>query len=579
MKLLWHNIKPYQKILWGALVLAVVNQSATLLDPQIFRLVVDRYLSRVDEFTRGEFLSGVGLLLLATVGLAFISRVAKSFQDYYLNVVMQRSGTGLYAQSVRHSFSLPFAAFEDQASGALLSKLQKARTDSQTFIMSFVSIVFLSLVSITFVVIYAFSVYWMIGAAFLLLMPILTSVTYFLGRRIKQTQIMIVRQTAALAGSTTETMRNVELVKSLGLEEQEILHLNDVNNEILALELKKVKMIRVLSFIQGTLVNALRTSLVFLLLYLIFERVITIGEYFSLLFYSFFVFEPLQQMSTISSQYQETKASLEQLEEVLETAPEEKPVNAKDPGKIEEIKYENVSFAYKDSKRQAIENISLEIKKGETVAFVGPSGSGKSTLVKLLVGLYKPAGGAISWNNLTHADLDFESVRKRIGLVLQETQLFAGTVRENLLFVRPDSTDEKCWEVLEQAAIAEVFQRSSGLETKIGEGGMKLSGGERQRLAIARALLREPEILIFDEATSSLDSMTERSITETIRKIDKKTQAITVLVAHRLSTIAHADTIYVFEKGKIIEQGTHETLLKEQGLYYALWREQAAVER
>jgi ATP-binding cassette subfamily B protein len=493
--------------------------------------------------------------------------------------VIQRAGTGLYAQSVRHSFSLPFAAFEDQASGALLSKLQKARTDSQIFIMSFVSIVFLSLVSIVFVIIYSFSVYWMIGAAFLLLMPILTAVTYFLGRKIKLTQMMIVKQTAALAGSTTETIRNVELVKSLGLEEQEIEHLNAVNNEILALELKKVKMIRVLSFIQGTLVNALRTALVFLLVYLIFEKIITLGEYFSLLFYSFFIFEPLQQMSTISAQYQETKASLEQLEDVLKTPPEEKPLNAKDPGKIEEIKFKKVSFSYQNAKKPAIENVALDIKKGETVAFVGPSGSGKSTLVKLLVGLYKPTKGVISWNGLSHETLDFENVRQRIGLVLQETQLFAGTVRENLLFVSPNASDEKCWEVLERAAIAEVFHKSDGLKTKIGEGGMKLSGGERQRLAIARALLRNPEVLIFDEATSSLDSMTERSITETIRKIDKKTQAITVLVAHRLSTIAHADTIYVFEKGKIVEKGTHESLVKEGGLYYALWREQAAVER
>lgn len=579
MKLLWHNIKPYQKILWGALALAVVNQSATLLDPQIFRLIIDRYATKIDVLTRAEFLSGVGWLLLGTVTIAFISRVAKNFQDYYLNVVIQRSGAGLYAQSVGHSFSLPFSAFEDQQSGALLSKLQKARTDSQTFIMSFVSIIFLSLVSVVFVMIYAFSVYWMIGTAFLVLMPILGGVTYYLGRKIKLTQMMIIKQTAALAGSTTETIRNVELVKSLGLEEQEIKHLNDVNNEILELELKKVRMIRVLSFIQGTLVNALRTSLVFLMLYLVFERIITIGEYFSLLFYSFFIFEPLQMLSTVSTQYQETKASLEQLEDVLSLPSEEKPHDAEDPGKIESIEFKKVSFSYGQAKEAAVQKMNLKVSHGETIAFVGPSGSGKSTVVKLLVGLYKPTVGEMIWNGVPHTKIDFEAVRKRIGLVLQETQLFAGTVRENLIFVRPDATDDECWDVLKLASISEVFEKAQGLDTKIGEGGVKLSGGERQRLAIARALLRKPEVLIFDEATSSLDSMTERSITETIRKIDKKTKAITVLVAHRLSTIAHADTIYVFEKGKIVEQGTHESLVKEGGLYYALWREQAAVER
>ena len=574
MKLLWENIRPYQKILWLALGLAVINQSATLMDPQIFRLIIDRYAIRIDELSRTEFLTGVGWLLLATVGLAFISRVAKNFQDYYLNVVIQRSGAGLYAQSVQHSFSLPFSAFQDQRSGELLSKLQKARSDSQVFILSFVSIVFLSLISIIFVIVYAFNVYWMIGTAFLILMPILASVTYYLGRKIKSIQMMIVSQTAALAGSTTETIRNVELVKSLGLEEQEIVHLNEVNNKILALELQKIKMIRMLSFVQGTLVNALRTSLVFLMLYLVFQRTITLGEYFSLLFYSFFIFEPLQQLSTISAQYQETKASLEQLNTILSLPPEEKLVNAKDPGKIERVTFEDISFSYKDTTDYAVKNLNLEIKSGETVAFVGPSGSGKSTVVKLLVGLYKPSEGRISWNDLSHDEIDFELVRNRLGLVLQETQLFAGTVRENLLFVRPEATDDECWDVLKLSSINEVFEKAEGLDTRIGEGGIRLSGGERQRLAIARALLRKPEVLIFDEATSSLDSMTEHAITETIREIDRKSKAITVLVAHRLSTIAHANRIYVLEKGQIIETGTHEELVNEKGLYYALWRQQ-----
>lgn len=576
MKLLWSYLKRYKKLLAGALVLAAVNQVFSLLDPQIFRIIIDNYASRFHEYTHSGFFRGVLVLLLASVGVALISRIAKNFQDYFVNVIVQRLGTKLYADSVQHSFSLPYMVFEDQRSGELLRKMQKARDDAQTLITSLINIVFFSLIGIVFVLVYATFVHWSIGLLYFLMIPILGGISYFSSRRIKAAQKKIVTESAALAGSTTETIRNVELVKSLGLESQEIGRLNSVNDQILALELKKVVLIRKVSFIQGTAVNAIRSALLLLMLWLIVQGDITLGQFFSIFIYSFFIFSPLGDLVTVATSYQEARASLEKLSEVFDAPSEPRPAAPKSLGRLRTIRFDRVGFQYQSSHIHAVENISLEARAGETVAFVGPSGAGKSTLVKLLGGLYRPTDGRILFNDVDSGDVDFPDFRRRIGLVAQETQLFAGTIRENLLFVNPKATDEECMVVLRAASAESILSRAEGgLDTRIGEGGIKLSGGERQRLAIARALLRRPELLIFDEATSSLDSITEKAITETILQVERQqSDLMRIIIAHRLSTVAHADRIYVLEHGRLVEQGTHDALLKKGGLYAAMWREQ-----
>jgi ATP-binding cassette subfamily B protein len=517
-------------------------------------------------------------LLLAYVGVALVSRIAKNFQDYFVNVIAQRTGAQLYERSVSHSFSLPYAVFEDQRSGEILQKMHKARADAQSLITNFVNLIFVSLVGLVFVTIYAFTVHWTVGTVYALLAPSLGTLMFFLSRRIKAQQRVIVTQTAELAGSTTETLRNVELVKSLGLENQEIERLNRVNAGILDLELKKVKFLRFYSFLQGTIINTTRAALLFLMLWLVFRKAITIGEFYALFFYSFPVFSPLAELGAIIAQYQEARASMEKLEEVLAIAPAPKPEHPKQLGALQWVGFESMSFTYPSSTEPSLEAINLQFRAGETIAFVGPSGSGKTSLVKLLVGLYRPTEGRLAINGVDSREIDLDELRSRIGLVTQDTQLFAGTIRDNLLFVNPKATDDDCLAVLRQAAALPIIERGGkGLDTKIGEGGIKISGGERQRLAIARALLRDPELLIFDEATSSLDSITEKSITETIRHLTTGIhQRMTVLVAHRLSTIAHAKRIYVLAKGKLVETGTHDSLLAMNGLYAALWREQSA---
>lgn len=580
MRLLARYLADYWKLVVLALVLAAINQVFSLLDPLIFRHVIDEYATRFREYSTGQFFRGVSLLLAAAVGVAFVSRVAKNFQDYFINVITQRLGARLYSDGIEHSLELPYSVFEDQRSGETLGKLQKVRADVEKLISASINILFTSLVGIIFVMTYAWTVHWLIAPIYFLTVPILGVLSSVLSKRIKTVQKTIVAETTALAGATTESLRNIELVKSLGLAPQEIARLNGTTDKILQLELKKVRYIRSLSFIQGTVVNALRTTIMFLMLYLIYVQAITVGQFFSLFIYSFFIFGPLQELGNIINIYREAEVSLKNFQDILDMKKEPRPAHPVPLPELRELAFSHVGFQHQTATLPALTDISFDVKRGDTIAFVGPSGAGKTTLVKLLVGLYRPQSGDILYNGHSAHDIDLNQLRERIGFVTQDTQLFSGTIRENLLFVHPGATDAECLDVLRRASCDSLLARASkGLDTVIGEGGVKVSGGEKQRLSIARALLRRPNLLVFDEATSSLDSLTEEEIGTTIRDVGRGQDVITILIAHRLSTIMHADRILVLERGSITEHGTHAELLDQKGLYYAMWRQQIGEKR
>jgi ATP-binding cassette, subfamily B, bacterial len=598
MKILLRYLKPHKWLVILVLTLAAINIGFSLFDPIIFGKLInlanlhqtnpapDRYytwhdylflkINYINKNGQPDHLYGIVWLLLASITVAMISRIAKNFQDYFLNVVIQKFGAKVFTDGLQHAMKLPYKEFEDQRSGETLSVLTKVRADVEKFMINFINILFGVIVGVLFVFIYAaIFINWRIPVAYVVGIFVLTFITNKLSKKIKIIQKNIVGQTTALAGSTTESLRNIELVKSLGLTAQEVERLNKNTYKILGLELTKVKRIRSISFIQGTMVNTLRQVILFILMWLIFRRQMDAGQIVTMQIFSFFVFGPLQEIGNILLSYREAEASLNNFHNLMQKTPELDPVHPKRLGNIETLTFKNVAFQHQTAAQKAINNISFDVRVGETIAFVGPSGSGKSTLMKLLVGLYRPQQGKILYNNLDETELIFDDLRNQIGFVTQDTNLFSGTIKENLLFVNPSATDEDLMDALNKAACQNLLDRAEkGLETMIGEGGLKLSGGEKQRLSIARALLRKPKLLLFDEATSALDSLTEEEITDTIREISQQGNQITILIAHRLSTIMHADRIYVLEKGDVVETGNHESLLEEKGLYYAMWRQQ-----
>lgn len=586
MKILLRYLKPYKWLVVLTLTLAAINIGFSLVDPILLGKLINlanEHQSSAKPFDYNRFFysfswekPGVWYILAASITVAMISRIAKAFQDYFLNVVIQKFGAKVFTDGLQHAMKLPYQEFEDQRSGETLSILTKVRSDVERFMTNFINILFGVIIGVVFVFVYAaVYIHWSIPLAYIIGILFLTFITNFLSKKIKSIQKNIVGETTALAGSTTESLRNIELVKSLGLTEQEVKRLNKNTYKILGLELKKVKKIRSISFIQGTFVNTLRQVILFILMYLIFKDEMNAGQLVTMQIFSFFVFGPLQEIGNILLSYREAEASLNNFHNLMIKKPEQEPAHPKPLLNIETLSFNGVTFKHRTASHNAINNISFDAKTGETVAFVGPSGSGKSTLMKLLVGLYRPLDGKILYNGLDETEIHFDDLRRQIGFVTQDTNLFSGTIRENLMFVNPAATEAQLNDALKKASCTGLLSRAeNGLDTMIGEGGLKLSGGEKQRISIARALLRKPHLLIFDEATSALDSLTEEEITNTIREISSEKEQITILIAHRLSTIMHADRIYVLEKGDVVETGSHEKLLEEKGLYYAMWRQQ-----
>ena len=580
MKIFWNYMRPHRWLIFLSMLLAGTGQIMTMIDPMIFGKIIDNYALHPNGRPEKELIKGVSFWLAIAIGVAMVARLARSLQDFVMRKIVQRFGMQVFNDGLKQTLRLSFQEFEEQRSGETVALLQKVRTDTERFINSFINILFSSAVGIGFLVWYAINKHWALVPVFFFGVVVLGTLTGMLSRKMKKIQRAINKETLKMSGSITESLRNIELVKSLGLTFPEIRRLRSFTRSIYELEMKKVKQVRTLSFLQGTTLNLLRQSILFILLWLIFHKVLSTGELITMQFISTTIFIPLQDLGNIILFYREAEASLQLFDQLMKKPVEERPASPIELGPLDRIRFSNIVFRHQTATQNAMDGISFHAGMGDTVAFVGPSGSGKSTLVKLLLGLYQPVSGEIFFNDIPSIDIRYNQLRRQIGFVSQDTQLFAGTIKDNLLFVKADATDEEMTEALDKASCTQLLARSPhGLNTVLGEGGLKLSGGEKQRISIARALIRHPRLLIFDEATSALDSLTEEAITDTVRAISARREQINILIAHRLSTIMHADTIYVLEKGKVVETGTHNELLEIKGLYYAMWRQQIGERR
>lgn len=580
MKILWKYLKPHRGLIALSLFLAGLAQLLNLLDPVIFGHIIDEYSTNKNNLGERQLITEITYWLLIALGIAIVAKLFKAVQEFITREAVARFGMGIFNDGLKQTLRLSFQEFEESRSGTTLSVLQKVKTDAERFINAFINILFSSTVGICFLLWYSINKNWLLVPVFFIGVLLLGSLTGLISKKIKTIQRSINRQADHQAGIITESLRNIELVKSLGLTFSEIRRLNIQTSKIFDLEMLKAKKVSMLSFLQGNMLNLLKQSVLFILLWLIFRKVLSTGELIAMQFISTAIFTPLQDMGNMIILYREADASLKTFDALMNKSVETRPENSVELGSLASLAFRNVVFKHKTAGYNAIDGISFEVKKGETIAFVGPSGSGKSTLVKLLVGLYLPLEGGIFFNEVAAAQIRYNPLRRQIGFVTQDTQLYAGSIRENMLFVNPTATEADIMDALEKASATGLISRAAkGIDTILGENGMKLSGGEKQRISIARALLRKPRLLIFDEATSALDSLTEEEISATIRDISNRREQMTILIAHRLSTIMHADTIYVLEKGKISEAGSHAELLEQKSLYYSMWRQQIGERR
>jgi subfamily B ATP-binding cassette protein MsbA len=557
-------IWPRRKIVSIGLLLIIIRSLSGLVLPYASKALIDEVIPSKDIYSL--------TYLLIAVGVALLFQSVSSFSlTRLLSVEAQHLISVLRANVQKKLLKLPISFFDNQKAGALVSRVMSDVEGVRNLVgTGLVQLIGGSITAVISLVILININEWM---TLFVLLPVgifaviaLKAFGYI--RPIFRDRGKI---NAEVTGRLTETLSGIRVIKGFNAEKQEQKTF-ELGVERLFLNVKKsLTATAFMTSASSFLLGIASAGIMGIGGYFIMQGSMTYGEFVSFTLFLGFMIAPIVQMSNIGSQLTEAFAGLDRTQELMNTPEEDDPtVRTKHLDHVAgSINFENVSFAYEDN-RAVLHNLSFRAKKGEVIALVGSSGSGKSTIAGLASGFLNPTNGQVKIDGQDLAKVNLRSFRKHLGVVLQDDFLYEGTIKENILFPRPDATDEEVFIAAKGAYVTEFTDRfDDGLNTLIGERGVKLSGGQRQRISIARALLAQPQIVVLDEATSNLDTESERYIQDSLGIL--MTNRTTLVIAHRLSTIQKADQILVIEEGKIVEQGKHLELLEKQGRYFELY--------
>ena len=563
-------IWPRKNILFVGLILIIISRLASLVLPGASKYLMD------DVITDGniEMLK----ILLIVVGAAVIVQAITSFLlTKLLSVEAQRLIAILRAQLQKQILKLPIRFFDNNKSGALVSRIMSDVEGVRNLVGTGLVQLFGGILTAVI------SLFLLINISPMMTLYVLVPVSIFGFISLKAFGYIrpIFRErrviNAEVTGRLTETLSGVRVIKGFNAEPQEVKTFEAGVDRLFQNVKKSLTSTSLVTSSATFLLGIASTGIMGIGGYMIIDGQLTIGEFLSFTLYLGFMIAPIIQMSNIGSQLTEAMAGLDRMEEIMNMSPE-------DDGTVREINleningeiiFDNVSFAYEEGK-PVLKDISFTAKPGTVTALVGTSGSGKTTIAGIAASFLTPEIGKVTIDGNDMSKVTLNSYRSNLGVVLQDDFLFEGTIKENILFPRPDASEDKLLSAVKAAHVHEFTDRlEEGLQTLIGERGIKLSGGQRQRVAIARALLADPQILILDEATSNLDTESETFIQESLKELMKG--RTTFVIAHRLSTIRQADQILVIENGQIEERGTHKELIDNKGRYFDLYTYQARI--
>lgn len=563
-------IWPRRKIVAIGLVLIIVRSLSGLVLPYASKFLIDEVIPSGDMSSLSYLLLGVGTaLLLQSISSFSLTRL--------LSVEAQHLISVLRANVQKKLLKLPIGFFDNQKAGSLVSRVMTDVEGVRNLVgTGLVQLIGGSITAIISLVILININGWM--TLFILLpvglFAIIALKAFGYIRPIFRERGEI---NAEVTGRLTETLNGIRVIKGFNAEQQEQITF-EKGVERLFLNVKKS--LTATAFMTSTstfLLGIASAGIMGIGGYFIMQDQMTYGEFVSFTLFLGFMIAPIVQMSNIGSQLTEAFAGLDRTQELMQTPEEDDPKQRTVFLKEVEghLKFDSVSFAYDDNP-PVLHQIAFTAPKGSVTALVGSSGSGKSTIAGLVAGFLSPTHGRVSIDNTDLSTVNLRSYRKHLGVVLQDDFLYEGSIKENILFPRPNASDQDVLQAAQGAYVTEFTDRfPDGLDTLIGERGVKLSGGQRQRISIARALLAQPDVVILDEATSNLDTESERFIQESLATL--MNNRTTLVIAHRLSTIQKADQILVVEEGKIVERGKHQELLENKGRYYDLYTYQTRI--